>query len=152
MGLSTAEKNRRKRERKKREKAEEKKRLEEEAAAAKQQEKPEDEVEIEYVAEALPELEQVVKTDVNKVEGLPDGLPPALGHEEEANDAVEDQDMNAVLRRFQERAAVAAVVSDDEHLKRGDAEGEDDEEELFFLDAMVGCFLSAGSSNSIRSS
>lgn len=76
MGLTTAERNRRKRERKKREREEQREKEEKE----KKEENPpqDDDVEIEYIAEAL---------------------------------AAPEQDLESVLRRFQQRAA---VVTDDE--------------------------------------
>lgn len=115
MGVSTAEKNRRKRERKKKEKEE--RRKAEEAAALKTPSEQaaddqKDEIEIEYVAESLPEIESSPANEPLKKEAsVPDGLPPLNGGEPLES---EEQDMNAVLRRFHARAAVASVVTDDE--------------------------------------
>lgn len=111
MGLSTAERNRRKRERKKRAKQEEKKRLaEEQEAAAKQAAAPEEEevdVEIEYVPE------------------------PLLTESEGKNDSQQDDnDMAAVLRRFQARAsALVSDVEDEDVDKKKETETQEDEEE-----------------------
>lgn len=111
MGLSTAERNRRKRERKKRAKEEEKKRLaEEQEAAAKQAAAPEEDVDVEI--EYVPE--------------------PLLTESEEKNDSTQEDenDMAAVLRRFQARAS--ALVSDaeeDDVDKKKETETQEDQEE-----------------------
>ena len=96
MGLSAAEKNRRKRERKKKEKEERRKQEEAEKNKKDEAEKPVDaDVEIEYIVQpAVPEPSQQAST----------GVPSAEGEQQ--------NNMEDVLRRFQERAAV--VVSDDD--------------------------------------
>jgi splicing factor 3B subunit 2 len=137
MGLSTAERNRRKRERKKREKEENKKQeaaLKEAAAAASSEGKnEEEEVEIEYVAE--PVLPPPVAAAASSV---PAGLPPGMNQDSPQN---QPESMESVLRRFHQRAAVSAVVTDDERKspstdaklstissdEEGDYDDEDDE-------------------------
>jgi splicing factor 3B subunit 2 len=140
MGLSTAERNRRKRERKKREKEENKKQeaaLKEAAAAAaasSEGKNEEEEVEIEYVAEPVlpPAVAAAASTSV------PAGLPPGMGEDSAQN---QPESMESVLRRFHQRAAVSAVVTDDERKspstdakistvssdEEGDYDDEDDE-------------------------
>jgi hypothetical protein len=120
--LTTAQKNKRKRERKKRERAE---RLEQEKAAA-QKAKSEVlkdasetnnfdvDVEIEYVAEPLfPAANGDVNGDTNMA-------APADG-DAAANAAAEEdgQDLQAVMRRFQDRASVTYVVTDEETNNEG---------------------------------
>lgn len=94
MGLSASEKNRRKRERKKKEKEERRKKEEAQKAeaekdAAKKEENAD--VEIDYIVQPVVAEQQVA-----------DGVPAPEG----------EQNMEMVLRRFQERAAV--VVTDDD--------------------------------------
>ena len=117
--LTTAQKNKRKRERKKHERAE---RLEQEKAAA-QKAKSEVlkdasetnnfdvDVEIEYVAEPLF---PAANGDTNMA-------APAAGGEGDANAAAEDdgQDLQAVMRRFQDRASTTYVVTDEETNNEG---------------------------------
>lgn len=140
MGLSAAEKNRRKRERKKKEKEE--RRKQEEAAkkaaaaaasdtnASKQQpDEEEEEIEIEYVAEDVTvNLENSEAGDAKDSKknaapaaaaGLPEGLP--VPGQEASSQELQDQEDNSienVLRRFNERALVvptaSAVVSDED--------------------------------------
>ncbi|KAL9189693.1 hypothetical protein ACHAXT_009368 [Thalassiosira profunda] len=129
MALTSAQRNKRKRERKKRERAE---RLErEEAAKRAKTEAPageaggEADVEIEYVAEPLFPAGEGAKPEDGTAGG------EAGGGAEGGN----EQDLQAVMRRFQERAAV--VVSDEEptsasdatETKKESADGPDDEEE-----------------------
>ena len=128
MGLSTAERNRRKRERKKREKQDRKKQeeaLKEEETAVARGTKEEEEVEIEYVAGApmLP----MAEAPKSNPSGLPDGLPPGMdsSNKNDNQEAAESESMESVLRRFHQRAAVAAVVSDDEQRKNGQSEIDD---------------------------
>ena len=106
MGLSAAEKNRRKRERKKKEREE---RQKQEEAATSEKKTEETEVEIDYVVE--PVVAPEAASDTKASEGVPQA----------DNDDEEQQDIESVLRRFQERAAV--VVSDE------DAEAEADKKE-----------------------
>eukprot|EP00984_Skeletonema_dohrnii_P027404 scaffold16950_cov67-Skeletonema_dohrnii-CCMP3373.AAC.1 len=93
MALTTAERNKRKRERKKRERAEAQKLQQqqlEEAANKSQKEDDDDvQVEIEYVAE-----------------------PPPENHSNNINNqgGDDDQDLQAVMRRFQDRAALVYVT------------------------------------------
>ncbi len=96
MGLSTAERNKRKRERKKRAKEEERKRLEAEKQSASIQAEEVEDVEIEYVAEPLDDGSSTV--DVEQDDHDP-----------------EDNDISAVLRRFQARASTNLVSDDDEN-------------------------------------
>lgn len=101
MGLSAAERNRRKRERKKREKEERRKQEQTEKKEATEKKDFENaDVDIEYV------VQPAVAADPQVSDGV-----PAL----EA-----DQNMDAVLRRFQERAAV--IVSDDDAAKLSEAD------------------------------
>eukprot|EP00577_Skeletonema_sp_RCC1716_P018019 CAMPEP_0113406776 /NCGR_PEP_ID=MMETSP0013_2-20120614/19698_1 /TAXON_ID=2843 ORGANISM="Skeletonema costatum, Strain 1716" /NCGR_SAMPLE_ID=MMETSP0013_2 /ASSEMBLY_ACC=CAM_ASM_000158 /LENGTH=249 /DNA_ID=CAMNT_0000292657 /DNA_START=36 /DNA_END=781 /DNA_ORIENTATION=- /assembly_acc=CAM_ASM_000158 len=93
MALTTAERNKRKRERKKRERADAQKlqqqQLEEEAANKSQKDDDDDvQVEIEYVAEPPPE---------NNSNNINQGVD-------------DDQDLQAVMRRFQDRAALVYVT------------------------------------------
>ena len=106
MGLSAAEKNRRKRERKKKEKEE--RRKQDEAAKKEDATKPPEDtdVEIEYVV-------QPAVADPRVAEGVP--VPEG------------DQNIESVLRRFQERAAV--VVSDDDAAKQNEAKKEKDDKD-----------------------
>lgn len=138
MGLSTAEKNRRKRERKKREK-EERRHQEEEALKREDEKKGDDEeVEIEYVAESLPEIIQAPKKAPPEEPvtnpSIPEGLPPAMGGPVAAaqENHPPEEDMGEILRRFHERAAVSAVVTDDERKADGaygkSSDGGSDEE------------------------
>ena len=121
--LTTAQKNKRKRERKKRERAAE--RLEQEKAAA---QKPKSEVlskddsksnidvdvEIEYVAEPLfPSA--AANADVN---GDTNMAAPAADAADNA-EGDDGQDLQAVMRRFQDRASVT-VVTDEETNEGGD--------------------------------
>lgn len=112
MGLSAAEKNRRKRERKKREKEERRKKQAVDASKVRP-EKDGVEVEIEYVTE--PVVPRQSEKDTPSLSG-PDGLPPAM---ENGGDTSEHENMESVLRRFHQRAAVvsANVVSDVEETK-----------------------------------
>ena len=139
MALSAAEKNRRKRERKKKEKEERRKQqeLEEKEAQVGDKEDGNDEIqiEIEYVSEDLSKILNTMKTETQKENNnnnaaaaaaadppttvRPDGLPPIPGSNAETDkapeptDKVEDNSIEAVLRRFHERAAVMAPsVSD----------------------------------------
>lgn len=134
MGLSTAERNRRKRERKKQEKEERRKQEQAEkeaaAAAASDQAGPSSsnnlDVEIDYVAESIVIPSSIMKPSASSSsssqEGgttgtksnLPDGLPPGMSDGASAPPAPEGEDMGAILRRFQQRAAVSATVSDDD--------------------------------------
>jgi len=102
--LTTAQKNKRKRERKKRERAE---RLEQEKTAAQNAKSEKDDsennnfdvdVEIEYVAEPL----------------FPNVNADVSGDEED-----DGQDLQAVMRRFQDRASVTYVVTDEETNNEG---------------------------------
>jgi len=116
--LTTAQKNKRKRERKKRERAE---RLEQEKTAAQNAKSEKDDsennnfdvdVEIEYVAEPLfPNVNADVSGDTNMA------VPAA----DVAANAEEDdgQDLQAVMRRFQDRASVTYVVTDEETNNEG---------------------------------
>ncbi|CAJ1927909.1 unnamed protein product [Cylindrotheca closterium] len=108
MGLSAAEKNRRKRGRKKREKEERRKQQAASDVSSSIAEEEEVQVEIEYVAEPIVPL-QSEKT--NRSSNVPDGLPPGM---ESEGDSSESDNMESVLRRFHQRAAVAstAIVSD----------------------------------------
>lgn len=117
MGVSTAERNRRKRERKKREK-EQRRRQEEEFQAATERSKEgrdktkrEDEIEIDYVVEPL----SLPATEIPKAstDGMPGGLPSAMG----GTDAHQEESMESVLRRFNQRAAVSSAVVSDEEMR-----------------------------------
>ena len=117
--LTTAQKNKRKRERKKRERAE---RLEQEKAAAQKEVSKDDsennnidvDVEIEYVAEPLfPAVNADVNGDTNMA-------APAAGGDGAANAEEGDgQDLQAVMRRFQDRASTTYVVTDEETNNEG---------------------------------
>ncbi|KAL3925189.1 MAG: hypothetical protein SGILL_000581 [Bacillariaceae sp.] len=146
MGLSAAEKNRRKRERKKKEKEERRKREEAAKEAAskaddgaskqqQQQQPEEEEIEIEYVAEEVTlNLENITDTkDFEKpaaAAGLPEGLP-VPGQEASSQELQDQEDNNIenVLRRFNERALVvptaSAVVSDEDQQQQ---EKDDDDD------------------------
>lgn len=124
MGLSAAERNKRKRERKKREKEERR------AAEAQEKEAPNDkglpaeanndDVMIEYVAEPIAGISEVPSTTTetkksNNSNDAPDGVPlppPADGDSKDLDEEAEQQDIESVMRRFQERSMV--VVSDDD--------------------------------------
>ena len=116
--LTTAQKNKRKRERKKRERAE---RLEQEKAAA-QKEVSKDlenniDVEIEYVAEPLFPA-AVNGADANGDTNM--AAPAASGDGANANAEEDDgQDLQAVMRRFQDRASTTYVVTDEETNNEG---------------------------------
>ena len=128
--LTTAQKNKRKRERKKRERAE---RLEQEKAAqkAKSEVLSKDDsksnidvdVEIEYVAEPL--FPAANGADIN---GDTNMAAPAAG--DAAANAEEDdgQDLQAVMRRFQDRASVTYVVTDEETNNEGGGDNEGSKE------------------------
>ena len=115
MALSAAEKNKRKRERKKRERAEQQQQQEH----AKEEERgggANFDVEIEYVAEPIQFFDG---DDTNNDESMKDSneAAPAPNAENEGDYGNNEQDLRAVMRRFQNRAAVAvgaAYVSDDE--------------------------------------
>jgi len=118
--LTTAQKNKRKRERKKRERAERLER-EKEAAAQKAKSVSKDvsennidvDVEIEYVAEPL-----FPAANGNDVNGDTNMAAPAA---DAAANAEEDdgQDLQAVMRRFQDRASTTYVVTDEETNNEG---------------------------------
>ena len=125
MGLTTAQKNKRKRERKKRERAAE--RLEQEQQAAKKKAKTgfevseseavkhnNENVEIEYVAEPLFPSSNAVADNKEGAAADSSNAPSANGANN-ADDEDEDdgQDINAVMRRFQNRAAVIYVTDED---------------------------------------
>lgn len=145
MALSAAEKNRRKRERKKKEKEERRKRelAEKEEKSAAQTETAKDgtkekedetEIEIEYVSEDLSKILNTTNTNEDnappQTTSRPDGLPPPLGSEPEADkqSSAKDNDnsIEDVLRRFHQRASVVPSASDtnnddeDEDKRKGD--------------------------------
>ena len=121
--LTTAQKNKRKRERKKRERAE---RLEQEKAAAQKAKsevlsKDDSEndidvdVEIEYVAEPLfPSA--AANADVN---GDTNMAAPAADAADNA-EGDDGQDLQAVMRRFQDRASVTVVTDEETNNEGGD--------------------------------
>lgn len=141
MGLSAAEKNRRKRERKKKEKEEERKRQEDEEKlkAADATETPseagkkdiggtktadDDDIVIEYfVEDPAAQLKAQVDNNAKENSEAVPGLPPSDGD----GDGDDDNNMEQVLRRFYERAAVvpSAVISDEER-KQGEEEKGDE--------------------------
>lgn len=114
MGLSAAERNRRKRERKKREREERQKQEqkqnenENDASAGKS-----DDVEIEYIVEPVvaANTDHVVSTKKDVPEGVPS----------DGQQQPEEDGMESVLRRFQERAAVSVVTDDDTTKQNEDA-------------------------------
>ena len=127
MALTTAQKNKRKRERKKRERAAERLEQEEQAAkkaktgfevseseAVKNNNNENEDVEIEYVAEPL--FPSAANDGVNKEGAAADSsnAPSAIGaNNANADDEDDGQDINAVMRRFQNRAAVIYVTDED---------------------------------------
>lgn len=112
MGLSAAEKNRRKRERKKREKEE--RRHQDVAASGIKHEDEEVDIEIEYVTEPVVPLQSERDDPSSYIQGL----PPEIENDS-SKDVSEPQNMESVLRRFHQRAAVtsANIVSDVEEIK-----------------------------------
>ena len=127
MALTTAERNRRKRERKKRER-EERRRLEEEEAkelAAADPRRPEEEVEVEYVAEELV----LPPTSVSGASGeVINGEAGVKVEGEMGEGGGDDEGIAAVLRRFQSRSSVT-VTDDEAGGKDGDGAATDGEEE-----------------------
>ncbi|KAL7528593.1 hypothetical protein ACHAWF_002615 [Thalassiosira exigua] len=130
MALTTAQKNKRKRERKKRERAEERERLEREKVSAEEEEARQRakrarldpdadaaaDVEVEYVAEPLS-LPDIAASDGDaKKDGSGAAAKDGDGG---AGEGGGDDDLRAIVRRFQDRAAVAYVTDDEPN---GDAE------------------------------
>ncbi|MDB4430426.1 splicing factor 3B subunit 2, partial [bacterium] len=150
MALTTAQKNKRKRERKKRERAAE--RLEQEQAAAKKAKtgfevseseavknnnNENEDVEIEYVAEPLfPSSDDAANNDgVNKEGAAADSsnAPSANGANNanaNADDEDDGQDINAVMRRFQNRAAVIYVTDEDNNATTDSTSNKNDDDNL----------------------
>ena len=116
MALTTAQKNKRKRERKKRERAEEKRLLEEEQAAKKARKSAPspatEDVEIEYVAEPLfPGADGAAAGGGG---GGDDGGAAGGGDVADGDRAAGGgDDLQAVLRRFHDRATVAYVTDEE---------------------------------------
>mmetsp|Transcript_24233 Transcript_24233/g.50777 ORF Transcript_24233/g.50777 Transcript_24233/m.50777 type:complete len:616 (+) Transcript_24233:69-1916(+) len=135
MALTTAQKNKRKRERKKRERAEEKQRLEQEQQNKKARKNeiavPSEDVEIEYVAE-LPQFpsgggdnaEDGANNASIKQEGGYAAEESGSGGDAAAAAEDEGQDLQAVMRRFHDRAAV--YVTDEE--QNNESPNKDDNE------------------------
>jgi splicing factor 3B subunit 2 len=105
MALTTAERNKRKRERKKRERAEaqrlQQQQLEEAAKSQKDEDDVDVQVEIEYVAEP----------------------PPENNNNHNQGDDGDEQDLQAVMRRFQDRAALVYVTDGEEGNNNNDTSG-----------------------------